>query len=482
IPVVITDSDANKNSRSDEDLDFYNPEVTLIPALKIGNPTTLLGNGTAKPTLSYNTGAAYFNLASTGVEKYSDRAVFSKGTTTVVSGGDNFEVSMANVGLVNKTIPFDNTNFKGFGLLNYDIRSLENSGELAISTVNVQMKADSNGYQTIATNVKTQGLLNITKAVYADAMSGTNANERVYVKFVITGAGGTIPANAKLPIAVDFFGFGYINDGIKVNERVSNQIIRIEAEETGDNTGVFNGSLEYVMLNQLNILDVNTYTGLTTFGNTPSFVVIDDLDGNDAPRVNYNDLGADGVTTQVSDQVDTPTHSGIVSFDKSNYKIADTVTITLEDADLNTDVDLIDIYTTVGTGTYRDIVGSGGNTAYPASTQVLSNGDYLGRLLDITFDDEQWKKSSCMVGPAPSADDGLSETGFTLVETGSATGIFTGDYQVPTNYCSTNANPDTQTSTTGKDMEVNYVDFRDASGNIVEVGDGAGIRANTGSV
>src|SRR3989304_853227 len=31
-------------------------------------------------------------------------------------------------------------------------------------------------------------------------------------------------------------------------------------------------------------------------------------------------------------------------------------------------------------------------------------------------------------------------------------------------------------------MEVNYVDYRDASGEIIEVGDGAGIRANTGSV
>ena len=31
-------------------------------------------------------------------------------------------------------------------------------------------------------------------------------------------------------------------------------------------------------------------------------------------------------------------------------------------------------------------------------------------------------------------------------------------------------------------MEVNYVDFRDASGEIIEVGDSAGIRANTGSV
>jgi hypothetical protein len=32
------------------------------------------------------------------------------------------------------------------------------------------------------------------------------------------------------------------------------------------------------------------------------------------------------------------------------------------------------------------------------------------------------------------------------------------------------------------DLEVNYVDFRDASGEIIEVGDSAGVRANTGSV
>jgi hypothetical protein len=34
----------------------------------------------------------------------------------------------------------------------------------------------------------------------------------------------------------------------------------------------------------------------------------------------------------------------------------------------------------------------------------------------------------------------------------------------------------------GVDIEVNYVDFRDASGEIIEVGDGAAVRANTGSI
>ena len=47
-------------------------------------------------------------------------------------------------------------------------------------------------------------------------------------------------------------------------------------------------------------------------------------------------------------KIEAPTHSGVVSFDSSSYKIADTVVITLEDQDLNTDVETIDIFTVVG--------------------------------------------------------------------------------------------------------------------------------------
>ena len=58
-------------------------------------------------------------------------------------------------------------------------------------------------------------------------------------------------------------------------------------------------------------------------------------------------LDQEGVFTPVADQVEAPTHSGVVSFDLNNYKIADTVVITLEDADLNTDVETIDVFTIV---------------------------------------------------------------------------------------------------------------------------------------
>ena len=82
----------------------------------------------------------------------------------------------------------------------------------------------------------------------------------------------------------------------------------------------------------------------------------------------------------------------------------------------------------------------------------------------------------------PAGGDGLGGSGFTLVETGKNTGVFTGDFQVPAEYCARSSGTGVVTSTMGTDIEVNYVDYRDASGEIIEVGDGAGIRGNTGSV
>ena len=69
----------------------------------------------------------------------------------------------------------------------------------------------------------------------------------------------------------------------------------------------------------------STYTALTPIADDPTFIVIEDLTDEDAPRINYNDLGADGVVTPVADQEEAPSHSGIVSFNADNYKIADTV-------------------------------------------------------------------------------------------------------------------------------------------------------------
>ncbi len=109
----------------------------------------------------------------------------------------------------------------------------------------------------------------------------------------------------------------------------------------------------------------------------------------DSIRVTYLDLGEDGVSTQISDQEEAPSHAGVASFDSDTYKNADTVIITVDDLDLNVDSDLTDIYTvvTIPGDQNRDVVGSA-NVTNGGTSIALSNGDQLGRLLEVTFDDQ----------------------------------------------------------------------------------------------
>ncbi|AFS83492.1 hypothetical protein [Candidatus Nitrosopumilus sediminis] len=513
IPVVLVDSDANKNSRADEDLDLNDPSVDLIPALRTGDPFTIgeAGDGTIAQTAAK---AVYTNFAGltgspgalaaiTGdngtatiaVQKFSQRAILSTTSTSTVDSIvidlrttlDELHQTISDPTLTaNHNFNFLNLDVRSFSTGTFDVYLLNSTSDIITATGLVNKTATINAIQ-LANDVNAQsGLISLNNAtIQSYIFNGTTTNAATAQKIgLLIQANSTVTLDdTDNPIVADFFNFGFTNDGLESTERIANQIIRIEAEETGDNTSTFEGSLEYVMVNQLNIFDENTYLGLSTIADDPSFIVIEDLTDEDSPRVNYLDLGADGVSTQIADQQEAPSHSGIVSFDLDSYKNADTVTITIQDADLNVDSDLIDIYTVVSTvgDANRDVVGSA-TIANGGTSFALSDGDQLGRLLDVSFDNVLWTAANvggtCTLDAG--VDTGLAATGFTLVETGTETGVFIGDFQIPSAFCRSTTS--TSESVTGLDIEVDYVDFRDASGEIIEVGDSAGVRANTGSV
>ena len=375
----------------------------------------------------------------------------------------------------------------GFNMINYNVEVFEEGyppafvlviidGHYIIPPIPLGQKS---GYLEIPTV--------ITDQIFAHDVTGPGFTQ---LAMVYPDNSIVLEYGKEYPVILDLFSFGFKNNGEASDERIANQIIRLELEENGSDTGSLEGTLEYIMINQLNIDDLGTYQDLTTVGDEVSFIVIEDLTGSSAPSVTYLDVDTTGTQTQVSAQQDAPSHSAVVSLDVESFKAADTVTVTLEDLDLNVDSSLIDIYTVVSADAHpgdenQDTVGEPyGTPSYDAE---------LGRLLEITFDDKRWKTqvteetdgtfvdTSCT--DALQANDihtGLGSTGFRLVETGDATGIFVGTFPIPAEFCSGDSNnPET---VTGLDIEVNYVDFRDQSGETTEVGDSAGVKANTGSV
>jgi hypothetical protein len=364
-----------------------------------------------------------------GVTTYSAIGYYSN-TTYIATGGPTlpYVIDLGYTGIQLDEIDTDDT------YLNFDVSSLSN----ATNTITSVVLADASDAGILTTSTNPPNGKAVVQIATPNGHTGALKLEVKTSQAAGDAHDDTYILNA--PIIADIFSF----DG-----STNNAIYRILLEETDDNTATFTGTVEYTMLNQLNVDNTSMYEALETIDQDVDIIVHEDLTDEDSVRINYYDLGADGVSTQIADQVEAPTHDGVVSFDMDNYKIGDTVVITLDDQDMNEDSELIDVYTTQA----DDKVGD--NTA-------------SGLVLDVTFDDTNWTRSSeeSECATTPTGDDGLAATGFTLVETGAETGIFTGSFQIPTTFChATNG----IVTVTGTDIEVNYQDFRNASGEATEV-------------
>ena len=221
---------------------------------------------------------------------------------------------------------------------------------------------------------------------------------------------------AEATIVADIFTFG---------ADANHAIYRALLEETGPGSAVFEGTIGYKMLNQINADDPETHADIAAVGDELVVILDGDYTGTGAPTVTY---GGDHV------REDAPTHTGEVSFDAGAYTVADEVTVTLVDPDLNVESDGIDIYRV-----------------------DAASEDAADTLLHIEMAD------GCTPGDLAA---------FSLRE--SADGSFVGTFDVP-RVCG-------GATTTGKGLSVTYYDFRDGYGGMAEWRDSVTVRADTGSV
>ncbi|WP_428326393.1 peptidase [Nitrosopumilus sp.] len=443
-PVSLTDPDQNLNTGARDDLDVFR-DSALIPTVTIGNPVTLENANSVEFHSTSPTIAGGDDSNSSVPDSNSDILLID---TSNVSNA-SYEMISVNLGisapsLASSLLDSSESNTNGTNWINYDLRSLEN--ELGISDFSSTTFALAFGTRDSAQTViaddgdvsSSQGFIQIDDDDVEDIKTKTG-NVFLIIDFDSSDTVQVSNEPNKLPIVFDFFSFGLEN-----NDSINNSIYRFELEETQDNSSTFEGSFEYAVTNQLNILDADFIQTIRTIDDEIKIIITDRLIDEEGIAISYADLDSVGATTTTTSKSDVATNSGKVSTAATTFRFGQPVTITLSDSDLNLKSDTVEIYQVIND---------------PNSDNVDAVGKDGEILLEIKLKDVRYKR--CTVNGVEHG--GLASTGFTLVETGPGTGIFTGVFKMPSQICDKTGSKLIYTS--GGSLDVRYYDSRDASGN-----------------
>jgi len=450
-PVILVDPDQNLNSGARDDLDVFRA-TAIIPSITIGNPVTFEDVQDAlfhvsSPTLTTDN-AANFSVP----DSNSDRLIID--TSTVTNG--SFEMFSVNLGisasaLTSILLDVSESNTDGTNWVNYDLRSFESDfGISDFSDTTFSLSFGTLGSSSI-TIVNAGGISSSKGFIQIDDSDVTSiAAESGTVFLVIDfdsseNDSGVLTISSetnKQPIVFDLFSFGLKND-----QSINNSIYRFELEETQDNSSTFEGTFEYAVTNQLNILDSDFIQTIQTIDDEIKIIVTNRLIDEEGITISYSDLDETGVITTTSTKSDVSTSSGTVSTTSTTYRFGQPVTIILKDSDLNLKSDTIDIYQSINdpNSPIVDTVGKDGNI-----------------LLEIKIKDIRYKR--CTIDGVEYG--GLSSSGFALIETGPSTGIFEGVFKMPSLpswICDKTGSK--LISPAGGSIDARYYDSRDASGN-----------------
>jgi len=396
---TLNDPDMNRLSGDAEVLDVSADNI--IPTIIIGEPKFLIandiGNGSDGQRVSF---AA------------SDADSYATAIATIADMGDNskrVKVTLAAAGTAQATstltinTQWDATTFlpksgttDGAQMLYYDICSIADN----LVSTDIAITLDG-------TALAEPGPNSCSGEIQQDSSGdGIDGDASVDLVFVITH--DSIDGTAgDYVIAADLHTYSVGNraDGI----------YRMEAVETGPDTGVFEGTVSYVLMNTVQASDGGTFktpADYTVSDGSDLVIMLDNYaTGSSAPRINFGDTDVLGSTnTTVGSQLDANTHSGVVSWDQTSYAVGDAATVTIVDPDLNVDSALVETY--VGDGSFT------------AGTDMFA----------VTCDD-----AAC-----------TSAATIKLVEDGTDSDTFVGVFTV--------------TDDIGTDMEIGYRDSRDAAG------------------
>ena len=443
--LVLVDPDQNLNSGSQDDLDAFR-DSSLIPTLRIGDPVTL--ERSSNVVFYPNSGDFMGGESTSSLIQDRNSARLFIDTITNPLTTTNFKQMSLNLGITSSDlrsslIDVNNSNNLGTNWINYDFRSIANDFETDnFSTVKLDLYFGSLSSLpiTIANSgdlSSSKGFIQLDNDIVARLLQ---ENGTIFLVINFDSSDVIVSNESSLqPIIFDLFSFGLDGQFNGIN----NSIYRFELEETSDNSSTFEGTFEYAIINQLNVLDTNFIKTINTIDADVEFIVTDRSLDEEGIFISYSDLDEVGMSTTASTQSDIVTHSGIVSTGSNSYRFGQTVTVILNDPDLNLKSDKIDTYSVID------------DPRSPFVDTVGSNGQ---KLLEILLKDVRYKR--CTINGIEHG--GLASTGFRLIETGPSTGVFEGTFSMPSKIC--NKSGTQLISPAGGSIELKYADSRDELG------------------
>jgi len=441
--ITLVDNTQNLNSNQIDQLDVFRSSAK-IPTLEIGSPITL----------SSSSGVTFYNSSSTLVVP---SVIFDSNSLRLIvdtrgQSMSNFQKITINLGITaqslkNLFIDTSQSNSGGTNWINYDLRSFQQQlGITSFSGASMTLYFGSVGSSPVqilapGTIVSGNGLVQISDATVA-SIESMSSGLPVYLEINFNTSGGFSNPSDTQPIVFDLFSFGTKN-----GQQENNGIYRAELQETSANSGVFSGTMEYAVANQLNQFDPNLIKGLSTFGSNIKFLVNNDLTDANAIHFSIISTQGGGTSAPTTSQNSLPTHTGIVTLDSPTYRIGSVVTVTVIDPDLVTDANTIVTYPAVND---------------PNSAADDTVGDSSGNiLLEVWI--KGYRFQHCTINGVTYG--GLGATGFSLIETGPGTGIFKGSFGMPAQICSEDGT--TLISSVGGTVQARYHDFQDEFGRSV---------------
>jgi hypothetical protein len=323
VTVSIFDPDMNLDSRSADDL-VVTSNATIVPAIKVGSPITLAtlktlksdtqnsGTVTLDQNLNYQCSSDYGATGATTssnpytscYEKYSERSLITtENDPSKFTAQDAWFFTHSSDTTV-KTFKDLIANANGTGAytyVQYDFRGMNNGTDNLSFGGNFTFGDTSMGSPTAATQTtgdigfyqaEQSGILTPSASVGAAQFTGLVGNVaintptvKIYgldsltesnplqmkVLFVTVDNTIIIGDGKSMPLSVDVVTWGQSNDGTLSSDRHNNAIYRLEASEASNDAGIYEGTVEYVMLNQLNVNKTHSNIHKLIFGGPTTY-------------------------------------------------------------------------------------------------------------------------------------------------------------------------------------------------------------------